>query len=429
MPITLDDLKRRIDPGRTVLLLGAGASVPSGAPSGAELAKRLWKAIAQSEPQSDDLIETASILVRRYTRLPVVETVRNELRKLKPNGGILGLPQFGWYQIYTTNFDRLVEAAFKAQGLPLAPIRSNYDFSNRENETAPKLYKIHGCITQDSAFGDKSSMIITDADYQEFAKYRQALFSSLQTALLTHDVLVIGQSLRDRHLQDLVRQVLASKQEGSIGRVYLLIYNPDDLRAPLLEDQGAVIAFGGIDELVHMLAQDFSETKSEVSDNGAETYTLPLRLVSFTDYVSSLLLAAPNAKRMFHGGPASCADIRAGSTFERALRTRIIEQIETRQNPVVAITGAAGVGKTTFARQLLIAFHDAGYHAWEHRSDFPFSHQDWIGIEASLRAENRRGILFVDECTNAMRATNLLVEHLSRQEGAALSLIELVPVV
>jgi hypothetical protein len=56
MPITLDDLKRRIDPRRTVLLLGAGASVPSGA----ELAKRLWEKIAQSDPQSEDLIETAS---------------------------------------------------------------------------------------------------------------------------------------------------------------------------------------------------------------------------------------------------------------------------------------------------------------------------------------------------------------------------------
>lgn len=423
MPITLDDLKRRIEPKRTVLLLGAGASVPSGAPSGAELAKRLWEKIAKSDPQSDDLIETASILVRRYTRLPVIETVRDELRKLKPNGGILGLPMFGWYQIYTTNFDRLIEVAFKAQGLPLAPIRSNYDFSNRENEAAPKLYKIHGCITQDKAFGDKSSMILTDADYLEFAKYRQALFSSLQTALLTHDVLVIGQSLRDRHLQDLVRQVLASKQEGSVGHVYLLIYDPDDLRAPLLEDQGAIIAFGGIDELVHTLAQDFSETQSKASDSGAETHTLPLRLVASTDDVSSSLLAAPNAKRMFHGGPASYADIRAGSTFERALRARIVEQIETRQRPVVAITGAAGVGKTTFARQLLIAFHDHGYHAWEHRSDFPFSHQDWIGIEATLRAQNKRGILFVDECTNAMRSTNTLVDYLSKQEGVALSLI------
>src|SRR6202034_3657009 len=112
----------RIDPGRTVLLLGAGASVPSGAPTGTELARRLWLEIAKNEPQSDDLIETASILVRRYTRRPVVEAVRHELRKLKPNGGILGLPKFGWYQIYTTNFDRLVEAAFKAQGLPLTPI-------------------------------------------------------------------------------------------------------------------------------------------------------------------------------------------------------------------------------------------------------------------------------------------------------------------
>jgi NAD-dependent SIR2 family protein deacetylase len=73
MPITLDDLKSRIDPRHTVLLLGAGASVPSGAPTGADLAKRLWKEVAKSEPQSEDLIETASILVRRYASASALE--------------------------------------------------------------------------------------------------------------------------------------------------------------------------------------------------------------------------------------------------------------------------------------------------------------------------------------------------------------------
>ena len=343
MPINLDELKRRIDPARTVLLLGAGASVPSGAPTGAELARRLWVAVAKSEPQSDDLVETASILVRRYTRLPVVGAVRDELQKLRPNGGILGLPKFGWHEIYTTNFDRLVEAAFKAQGLPLSPIRSNYDFTNREAETNPKLFKIHGCISQDGAFGDKSSMILTESDYVEFERYRQALFSSLQTALLTKDVLIIGQSLGDRHLRDLIRRVLSSKLEGSAGQVFVLVYDPDDLRAPLLEDEGAIIVFGGIDELVHTLAQDFNETESASGGTEAEPHNLPLRLVSTADDVASLILASSNVKRMFHGGPASYADVRTGCTFERSIKARVFEQLHNGENPIVAITGAAGV--------------------------------------------------------------------------------------
>ena len=139
MPISLDELKRVIDPSTTALLLGAGASVPSGAPTGSELAARLWKVLADSEAQSEDLAETASILVRRYTRRPVAEAVRNELSRLKPNGGILGLPKFGWFQIYTTNFDRLVEGAFKFHGIPLSPIRSNYDFTNKETVVSEKL--------------------------------------------------------------------------------------------------------------------------------------------------------------------------------------------------------------------------------------------------------------------------------------------------
>jgi hypothetical protein len=78
MPISLEELRRLINPATTALLLGAGASVPSGAPTGSQLAARLWKKLADSEPQSDDLAQTASILARRYTRRPIAEAVRDE---------------------------------------------------------------------------------------------------------------------------------------------------------------------------------------------------------------------------------------------------------------------------------------------------------------------------------------------------------------
>ncbi len=61
MPIALSALKAAIDPSKTALLLGAGASVPSGAPTGTQLAHTLWTKVAKSEPESDDLTETASM--------------------------------------------------------------------------------------------------------------------------------------------------------------------------------------------------------------------------------------------------------------------------------------------------------------------------------------------------------------------------------
>ncbi len=98
-------------------------------------------------------------------------------------------------------------------------------------------------------------MILTEEDYDQHEQFRQTSFSLLQSAMLTGDILVLGQSLRDKHLVDLVKKVLSLKPQGVSSNVYVLVYDQDDLRAPLLEDRGARIAFGGIDDFVHAMGQ------------------------------------------------------------------------------------------------------------------------------------------------------------------------------
>jgi hypothetical protein len=421
MPISLDTLKAAIKPARTALVLGAGSSVPSGAPTGAQLAHKLWRKVANSEPQSDDLVETASILERRFSRRAVVDAVLEALNPLRPTGGLLGLPKFGWKQVFTTNFDRLIEMAYRANGITSSIIRSNFDFTNKEISTGTKILKIHGCITQDQSLGHKASMILTEADYETHLKYRQAIFSLLETSLLEGDALIIGQSLRDPHLHELVKRVLVAKQQGAPGEVYTLVYDRDDLRAPLLEDRGARIAFGGIDEFMHVLGADFRE--AEAAPAFSTTGVLPLSLVSTVYDVSAQAKASANVTRMFNGGPATYADIGASATFERARHSEAVEGLTAGNALLVILTGAAGVGKSTFARQILLSVLQRGALAWEHRSDFPFEQRPWIGLETQLRAAGASGVLLIDECTHYLRAVNTLIDHLAQIDKPALRVI------
>jgi hypothetical protein len=94
LSISLETLVAAIEPANCSILFGAGATVPSGAPTGAQLAQKLWKDVAKSEAQSDDLVETASVLVRRYGRPAVVDSVIAILKRLKPTGGFLGFLSF-----------------------------------------------------------------------------------------------------------------------------------------------------------------------------------------------------------------------------------------------------------------------------------------------------------------------------------------------
>lgn len=421
MPTSLESLCAQIDPAKTALIFGAGASVPSGAPNGAQLADTLWRAVAGTEAQDTDLIETASILERRFNRRQVMDEIRKVFGTLKPSGGLLAIPSFTWSAIFSTNFDQLIEKAYRESGLPLTAIRSNYDLTTREDRDGTTLYKIHGCITQDRSFGDKSSMILTQEDYDQFARYRQSLFSLLETMLLSGNVLIIGQSLRDRHLQDLVKRVLAAKLDGAPGQVYVLVYDKDDLRAPLLEDRGAKVIFAGIDEFVDTLANGPAKKMAVALPQAAGQ--LPPSLVASTSDISNRASSPSNVIRMFNGGAASYSDIRDGVTFERTAFSQVVEAI-TSLVPVTTIVGAAGVGKTTLARQAAVELSDRhGFHAWEHRSDFIFHLESWIALEARLRADGGRGILILDECTRFMRGANKLVEHLAGIEKPALQVI------
>jgi hypothetical protein len=421
MPISLAMLCESIRPSSTALLLGAGASVPSGAPSGKQLAHLLWEKVAKTQPSSDDLIETASILERNSGRKEVMDTVAGALNQLTPTGGLLGLPNFGWKAIFSTNFDCIVEQSYSRATVPLTTIRSNFDFSVKESRIGTVLYKIHGCVTQDRSFGHRSSMIITEQDYEDFANYRQSMFSLLQSALLTGDVLVIGQSLRDPHLNELVKRVLTYKAEGAPGAVYVLVYDKDDLRAPLLEDRGARIAFGGVDELIHGLAS--SSITVPVENQSEAQELIPLSIVSTVIQISHAQNLEPNVIRMFNGGSASYADIKNEITFERSQIGSVIDDLIAPAGVVFALVGAGGVGKSTYARQIATSLVKIGYLGYEHKSDFPFLSQPWITYENELRAKNQKAVLVLDECTRSLRQVNLLIEHLAALTNPHLKLI------
>ncbi len=92
MSVSIERFAADLTPGTTVLFLGAGASIESGAPTGDELARYLWKELAEADPPSTDLIEITSILENRKGRVAMVQALRRRFAKLEPTGGLLLLP-------------------------------------------------------------------------------------------------------------------------------------------------------------------------------------------------------------------------------------------------------------------------------------------------------------------------------------------------
>lgn len=422
MPIGLDALASRLQPDRSVLILGAGAAIPSGAPAGADLARRLAADLVPESIVSDDLTEIASIIENRLGRSALVAGVRRILEPLHPVGGMAALAHLPWAELYTTNFDRLIERAYRAAKRDLVVVRSNFEYAKTDRAEGTPLFKIHGCISQDVCDGHNAGMTLTERDYETYSDFRDTMFKNLELALLTKDVLIIGQSLRDRHLKDLVTATARIRNEQiSVGRVIVLSYDSDADRAQLLEQRGVEVAFGGLDELIEMVVER-NVKLDEVVDAG-EAPSFPVRLIASSLDVKVEITRAPSARRLFNGGAASYADIADGLTFPRDSTSDLADRLITRKSLVTTLVGPAGVGKTTYARQLVLALHNAGFECWEHRNQSPLLPLAWAHVESSAADKGRRVVLLIDDVPKSLSHVNRLVDRLAKLEEPSLQLV------
>lgn len=422
----LSELVTKVNPRQTALLFGAGASIPSGAPSGRDLSRSLAAKIPGfSGVDSYSLSEICSIFEQRLGRQQLASEVATILKSLAPTGGLQLLPKFDWYRIYSTNFDQLIEKVYSAAGRDLLVRRSNYDFSRAPATDTLEYYKIHGCISEDVGFGHKSRMLLTEDDYDNYAEFREAAFRALSADILTKDFLIVGQSLVDPHLKDLIRDALKIKaSHGTPGRVFVLAFERDEERARLHEARGAEVFFGDLDTMLGQLldALPEDETRQEESGGGSFIPTLlPSELMSSTTDAGHAMQLNPDPRALFNGSPGKYADVVAGYTFHRSEHERVASSLNER--PIAVILGAGGVGKTTLARQILVDVGQGTDAVWEHNNSFALEASYWIEYEGRLRHEGKRAVLLIDDCVDHLAQTSQIADHLGATQNPALLLI------
>lgn len=421
--MSLREMVRDIDPRQTVLLLGAGVSVPSGGMTGQALAEFLCQELSSGEIDSQDLSEACSLLEDRYGRPALVQTLADHLDTLQPDGGMLSLMSLSWARVYTTNYDQLVERSCAQLDKPLRVVRTNHDFQKLDSDDF-ELLKIHGCITRDRAFGHSDSMILSERDYEDYATYRESLFSRLTFDLHTKDVLVVGQSLRDPHLRKLVDEIAAiAKKQGTANRIHVLVYSSDPARMRLLEERNLHVASGSLGDVTDALQTSAPTSAPTVTSGGTGTFRLPNQLLNRTVEVRAARAVGPNAARLFSGGSATYADAAAGLTFARMFEPELVDQLVEEKFQYLTIVGPAGVGKSTLARRILLQLDDAGHPAFEHVDEYPFAWEQWLSVARSAQDAGRRAYLFIDEAFKHLSGINRLVARLAEDEISALKLV------
>lgn len=422
MSISLADLTKRINPSNTVLFFGAGSSLPSGAPSVSKLIEIFSSKFSLSS-EGYSLSEITSLAEQKRSRKEMIECLRVPFRNLTATGSLLNLPLYNWKNIYTTNYDNLIEQSYSKKDRPLSVTSSNFDFTLQRVPEATKLFKLHGSIEKDEVDGVHSRIVITENDYDLTGEYREHLYESLKLDLAGSDLVVIGYSLADPHIKELVTKALdINSKSHNPATIYILLYTPDENRALLHERRGIKVAFGGLDDFFVALMKNAEVSTTYSSTGDPLDYSHVLRPVT-KDVAHEIRSSYKDASAMFNGWPASYADISANLTFRRTQCPLIQTELDKEAISCVVILGASGTGKTTLAKQVMHAQNMRGWHAWEHKSDHTLLNSYWFEVATYLKSKSEQGILFVDDAHNHMNEVNSLVDLLASDENKNLKLI------
>lgn len=366
----------------------------------------------------------STIVESRNSRAQMIDALRPLFTSLRPTGGLLTLPRFRWKGLYTTNYDQLIEKAYERANTPLTVFSSNFDFRRHDAPDATKLHKLHGTVEKDIADGHRSRWIITEQDYELTDEYRESLFDSFRNDLSGADLVIVGHSLSDPDIKDIVTRALAIRQKANNpGGIYMLMYSGSAEKAAVFESRGIKVAVGGIDEFFAALTVAGPALSLVHSDTGNPLDVAVVLQPLTVDVGHSRQSQSAKIADMFNGWPASYADIDAGLTFKRSVVESCEAQLRSAVKSSVLLLGASGVGKTTAGRQLLIRLANDGYHCWEHKSDHPLMAEQWLAVAQKLERDGAKGALLVDDGDEHLHELNALFDGLASKSSNSLSLV------
>lgn len=423
MSISLSTMIEGIDPNNTVLFFGSGSSVPSGAPSVAKVIERIGHEF-NVDTEGFSLTEVTSIAEAKRSRGELIACLRSMFRRINVTGALLNLPLYSWKNIYTTNYDKLVEQSYEKKDKPLSVISSNYDFREQKYPEATKLYKLHGCIDKDVSDGNQSRIIISEADYDNTSEYREFLWDAFKHDLNGGNIVIIGYSLADPHIKDIVdRAISINNKSHAPATINLVLYTKDENRALLLERRGVKVSFGSVDDFFVELQKKNApnaiiyKSTGDPLDNYSALQPVTLRIDD------ELRNFDKNVGAMFQGWPATYADIKANLTFDRTVIKEVESAINDEAILVAYLLGASGMGKSTSARKVMLRLKECGYHSWEHKGIHKLLFEEWRSVAKSLKERKEMGVLFIDDAHNHLFEINSLIDLLSTDDIFNLKII------
>jgi NAD-dependent SIR2 family protein deacetylase len=187
---------------RLIIFVGAGCSISAGLPSWGDLINEIRKE-SKIKTFEKDLLTIATLLEKKIGYLPFREKIISRLKKFPSSKTLYkSLVKLDVDLFVTTNYDHLLEDAFRDEGIIPGVIIQDKDIPTID-PTEKTIVKL------DSA----TSIIISSIDYNKYALQHSSFIDWLNSKVVQNTIFFIGTSFNDQRLKDADNYVLKRFEE------------------------------------------------------------------------------------------------------------------------------------------------------------------------------------------------------------------------
>lgn len=389
-----DEISHLVRSGHAGLVVGAGASVSSGAPLTADLVNRIRSEFpkASHSPNSDLFSVCDSVVHHRlYGASDLHRFVRCQFDTLSPSNDYKQLPRIPWRVLFTTNYDDLIEQTYttpgRVQSLQVRHLGAGAATVPREGHLL--LFYLMGSIRGDLRSG--SSPILTWDDFLETEPHRRPVLDLFKSLLLEGGkIIYVGYSFTDfvlaRVLERAIREIGVRNQPHG----YAILYDEPDNHSPMyqklmsLKVQPVHGTFEDLCDVVRHIADAGDESRHTPTPARGRTLTLSSGDVTLTDRVASVIeesftilsnelteertgdqqAGRDQVIAFLDGRDVGWLPYRRNWGFRRPALEGVFHYVSEKSatrdpasNQVVLVHGPAGLGKSVMARQLAFALY------------------------------------------------------------------------
>jgi hypothetical protein len=256
-----DELIRAVKERRVILFVGAGLSMSVGLPSWQEFVEHMAGELGLERSVLSNPGLTYHALAEYYRiREGSIGPLRSWLDRTwkvsadKVRGSKVHelIVTLGFPIIYTTNYDRNIEAAFEVHGRGYVKLANARDLA-KTREGLTQIVKFHG------DFDDDDSLVITETDYFNRLAFDAPLDVKFRSDALGKPVLFIGYSMSDLNIRLLLHNIWRtwhnSGYEKERPSSFAFMARPEPLQQAILQQWGIDVLTGDTDDPAQALEE------------------------------------------------------------------------------------------------------------------------------------------------------------------------------